>query len=170
MENYFTLLGLEPAFNIDLSLLDQHYRQLQAKVHPDKFVTASPAERLQSMQTATQANEAYQTLKHPTKRAQYLLKLHGVDTDDEKNTVMPPEFLMMQMEWHEAIDDAKVSRDIDALDDLLGTFNQETKNLQADFVAHYPADIDEACSDVRKLSFLDKISEDVRNLLAELDD
>jgi len=61
--NYFELLGIPAQFDVDLVLLDQHYRQLQSEVHPDRFVTASPNERMQSMQVATQANEAYQTLK-----------------------------------------------------------------------------------------------------------
>ncbi len=170
MDNYFTLLGLTPDFAIDVAQLDDNYRQLQAKVHPDKFVTASPAERLQSMQTATLANDAYQTLKYPTTRAKYLLQLQGIDTNDEQNTVMPPDFLMMQMEWREAIDDAKAAHDIDALDDLLDTFAQETKALHNSFVSNYQCSPEEAATDVRKLSFIDKISDDVRNLLAELDD
>ncbi len=170
MDNYFTLLGLTPDFAIDVAQLDYNYRQLQAKVHPDKFVTASPAERLQSMQTATLANDAYQTLKYPTTRAKYLLQLQGIDTNDEQNTVMPPDFLMMQMEWREAVDDAKAAHDIDALDDLLDTFAQETKALHNSFVSNYQCSPEEAATDVRKLSFIDKISDDVRNLLAELDD
>lgn len=170
MDNHFTLLGLTPDFAIDLAQLEENYRQLQAKVHPDKFVTASPAERLQSMQTATQANEAYQTLKNPTSRAKYLLQLQGVDTNDEQNTVMPPDFLMAQMEWREAIDDAKAANDIDALDNLLDTFAQETKALHTSFASNYLNSPDAAATDVRKLYFVDKISEDVRDLLAKLDD
>lgn len=170
MDNYFTLLGLTPDFAIDIAQLDDNYRQLQAKVHPDKFVTASPAERLQSMQSATLANDAYQTLKYPTTRAKYLLQLQGIETNDEQNTVMPPDFLMMQMEWRETMDDAKAANDIDTLDDLLDTFAQETKSLHNSFASNYQRSPEEAATDVRKLSFIDKISDDVRNLLAELED
>jgi len=170
MHNHFTLLGLTPAFEIDLKQLDQHYRQLQAQVHPDKFVTASPAERLQSMQTATQANEAYQTLKDPTARAKYLLQLQGIDTHDEQNTVMPPDFLMLQMEWREAIDDAKAAQDIDALDDLLAVFHSTADDLYKQFAALYTSQAEQAATVVRKLSFIDKIRDDVTNLLTELDD
>lgn len=170
MDNHFSLLGLSPAFEIDLKQLDQHYRQLQSQVHPDKFVTASPAERLQSMQTATQANEAYQTLKDPTERAKYLLQLQGIDTHDEQNTVMPPDFLMLQMEWREAIDDAKDTQDIDALDDLLELFKTTATDLYQDFATLYKAQAEEAATVVRKLSFIDKIRDDVTNLLADLDE
>lgn len=170
MQNHFDLFGLTPAFEIDLGLLEQHYRQLQAKVHPDKFVSASPAEQLQSLQTATQANDAYQTLKNPTSRARYLLRLQGIDTDDENNTAMPADFLMLQMEWREAIDDAKDSDDIDALDDLLDQFRQEITSLHQLFSQTLQSDINEAASIVRKLSFIDKIKDDVTNLLTELED
>ena len=64
--NYFELLGLPTQFEIDLTILDEHYRKLQSEVHPDRFVTASSNERMQSMQIATQANEAYQILKNST--------------------------------------------------------------------------------------------------------
>ena len=64
-----------------------------------------------SMQWATQANEAYQTLKNPLSRARYLLHLHGVDIQEESNTAMSAEFLMEQMEWREAIMEAKEAQD-----------------------------------------------------------
>lgn len=170
MQNHFQLLGLTPQFEIDLTALDQNYRQVQAKVHPDKFVSASPAEQLLSMQTATEANEAYQTLKNPTARARYLLSLQGIATQDENNTVMPTDFLMLQMEWREAIEDAKASNDIDALDALLATFRTEKHALHAQFSNLYTSAPDSATETVRKLQFIDKISEDVETLLTTLED
>lgn len=86
MQNYFTLFQLPQQFELDITVLDAQYRKLQAEVHPDKFVNASPAERMQSMQMATQVNEAYQVLKQPTSRARYLLQLQGIATDEENNT------------------------------------------------------------------------------------
>jgi len=127
--NYFELFGLPTQFEIDLTLLDQHYRKLQSEVHPDRFVTASANERMQSMQVATQANEAYQTLKNITARARYLLQLNGVETLEESNTAMPADFLMLQMEWREAIDDANVAKDVSALDALLIEIKQMAKTL-----------------------------------------
>ena len=55
------------------------YRDIQGQVHPDRFAHAGEAERRLSMQWATHANEAYQTLKNPLERAQYLLQLAGHD-------------------------------------------------------------------------------------------
>lgn len=170
MQNYFELFQLPQQFNIDLTRLDNNYRKLLAEVHPDRFVNASAAERMQSMQQATLANEAYRTLKHPTTRARYLLQMAGIATDEENNTAMPPDFLMAQMEWREAIDDARFAKNIDALDALLQDMQQQAQQLQqqvADEISNAPAD---AALTVRKLQFIDKVSEDVHQLIAQLED
>jgi molecular chaperone HscB len=91
---------------------------VQSRVHPDKFVSATDAEKRVAMQWATRANEAYQTLKNPQKRAQYLCELNGVDLQTESNTAMPMAFLMQQMEWREELGDARAAKDSDALESL----------------------------------------------------
>ncbi len=169
--SYFELFGLTPQFNLDLAKLETNYRSIQSASHPDRFVTASPAEKLRSMQTATLANEAYQALKNPANRAQYLLALQGVDAIAETNTVMPADFLMQQMEWREAIDDAKQARNIDALDALLMKMQLEARVLQADLTDL----IDEknnlalATDATRKLIFIDKVCADIRKIIEQLD-
>lgn len=168
--NYFELLGLPTQFEIDLTLLDQHYRTLQSEVHPDRFVTASANDRMQSMQVATQANEAYQTLKNTTARARYLLQLSGIETLEERNTAMPADFLMLQMEWREAIDEANSAKDISALDQLLTEIRQMAQQLSQRLSMQfaeksYPA----ASESVRKLSFIDKISADINRVIEQLE-
>jgi molecular chaperone HscB len=147
--NYFELFNLPAQFAIELSKLDENYRKIQSEVHPDRFAAGSGAERLKSMQLATQANEAYQTLKNPTARARYLLHLQGVDTQEDSNTAMPHDFLMLQMEWREAMEEAVDANDIDALDALLA---------------------DLASGTVRKLSFIDKIQADIEHAISRLED
>lgn len=172
LKNHFELFGLPVQFAIDLSLLDQHYRKLQAEVHPDRFVTSTPAERLRSMQLATQANEAYQTLKHPTMRARYLLKLQDVDTHEESNTAMPADFLMLQMEWREAIEEAEDAGDIGALDQLLRQMRQQAKALHESLhiALDEHRDHSTAAETVRKLSFIDKMRSDIEQKIATLED
>lgn len=170
MQNYFALFQLPQQFELDLAQLDSQYRKLQAEVHPDKFVNASPAERMQSMQMATLANEAYQTLKHPTSRARYLLQLQGIATDEENNTAMPADFLMAQMEWREAMDDARFGKDIAALDGLLKHMRTEAKALQGQVANEIESAPAQAALTVRKLRFIDKVSEDVNQLIAQLED
>lgn len=107
MQNHFELFGLPASFEIDLSLLDTAYRKIQSQVHPDKYASGTDAEKRIAMQWTTRANEAYQTLKKPLKRAEYLCELNNVDIGAESNTSMPPAFLMQQMEWRESLDDLK---------------------------------------------------------------
>ena len=59
------------------------------------------------MQWSVRINEAYQRLKDPLKRAAYLCELNGAPIDAENNTAMPADFLMQQMDWREALDDAE---------------------------------------------------------------
>ena len=168
---YFELFGLTPQFNLDLAKLETNYRSIQSASHPDRFVTASPAEKLRSMQTATLANEAYQALKNPANRAQYLLALQGIDAIAETNTAMPADFLMQQMEWREAIDDAKQAKNIDALDDLLIEMQQEAKLLQTKLVdlIDLEKNLALATDATRKLIFIDKVCADIRKTIEQLD-
>lgn len=169
-QNHFELFNLPVQFAIDLNVLDQQYRRVQSEVHPDRFVSSPPAERLRSMQIATQANEAYQTLKNPTARARYLLNLNDIDTQEESNTAMPADFLMLQMEWREAIDDA--DGDIEALEKLLLQMRHEAKALHQELqiALDEKQQLAEAAGIVRKLSFVDKLRSDIEHRIARLED
>ena len=116
MQNHFDLFHLPQQFAVDMAALDAAYREVQAQVHPDRFVNATDAEKRVAMQWATRANEAYQTLKNPQKRAQYLCELNGADLKVESNTAMPMDFLMQQMEWREELEEARATKDGDLLD------------------------------------------------------
>ena len=163
MQNHFELFQLPPQFALDQAALDSAYRDVQGKVHPDRFINASSAEKRVAMQWATRANEAYQTLKSPQKRAQYLCELNGVDLQTESNTAMPVSFLMQQMEWREALGDARVAKDADALELLDRHLRGERKALLAQVQAQLDsADYAAAAQSVRALMFLDKFGEEVR--------
>ena len=124
MKNHFELFQLPLMFEIDAQQLDAAYRELQSRVHPDKFVTATDAEKRVAMQWATRANEAYQTLKNPLKRAMYLCEMNGVDLGTESNTAMPVSFLMQQIEWREALDEARDTKNQTALEQLESELHQ----------------------------------------------
>ncbi len=109
--DHFQLFDLPPRFALDMAALDSAYRSVQGQVHPDRFAAGTAAENRVAMQWATQANEAYRTLKSPLKRAAYLCERAGVPIDAESNTSMPTEFLMQQLQWREALDDARASSD-----------------------------------------------------------
>src|SRR5574340_116589 len=134
-QNHFQLFGLTQSYRIDTAQLEQQYRALQAQVHPDKSAHLPDAEQRLAMQRATLVNEAYQTLRSPLRRARYLLSLHGVDTQEENNTVMPLDFLMVQMEWREAVVEAQQAKDAAALDKLEAQMKRETRELEAQFAS-----------------------------------
>ena len=170
--HYFELFKLNPAFNIDLTALESNFRKIQSESHPDRFVTATSAEKLQSMQLATLANEAYQTLKQPAYRAKYLLEQQGIIAISETNTAMPTDFLMQQMEWREAIEDAVDNKDINALESLLKEMRAETEALKEALTVLIDKEKDYAAAtaSTRKLIFIDKVSADIHKAIEKLED
>lgn len=162
MQNHFDLFQLPATFAIDMAALDSAYREVQGRVHPDRFINATDAEKRVAMQWATRANEAYQTLRNPQKRAQYLCELNGVDLNTESNTAMPMDFLMQQMEWREALGEARAAKDSDALDALDEQVKQDRKARLVQVGTQLDAgDFENAAQGVRALMFLDKFSEEV---------
>lgn len=160
--NHFELLGLPVAFAVDPSRLEERYRELQGRVHPDRFAAGSEAERRVAMQWATRANEAYRTLRDPLARGRYLLQLKGYDTGEETNTAMPPDFLMQQMEWREAVVEARAAHDAEALGHLraeIGIARAEMLELLERSLD--ASNYDAGCSLVRKLRFLEKLDEEI---------
>ena len=163
MHNHFELFQLPARFDVDMTALDAAYREVQGRVHPDRFVNALDADKRVAMQWATRANDAYQTLRNPQKRAQYLCELNGVDLQTESNTAMPMAFLMQQMEWREALGDARAAKDADALDALDKDVRMERAALLAQVGKQLDAgDFDAAAQGVRSLMFLDKFGGEVQ--------
>ncbi|HSG22099.1 MAG TPA: Fe-S protein assembly co-chaperone HscB [Azonexus sp.] len=170
--DHFALFGLDRAFRLDLSDLDSRYRDVQAQVHPDRFVNAGEGERRLSMQWATHANEAYQTLKKPLQRATYLLHLSGHDIQAESNTAMPADFLIDQMEWREAVMEARHGGDHHELEHL-------HNRLRGDITRRYHelgellddvGDHSQATDRVRRLLFLEKLLHEIDDALASLEE
>ena len=170
--NFFELFGFPEQFALDSKTLDQAYRVLQAQVHPDRFADQGEAERRLSMQWATQVNEAYQRLKKPLARASYLLHLRGVDLQTDSNTAMPMDFLMEQMEWREAVEEAQQGGDHHELERLhhrlQGKLNERYQQLAT--LLDLQKNDQGAAVEVRKLMFLDKLLFDINDAIATLED
>lgn len=160
MQNHFDLFGLSPMFSIEGEALERSYREIQSKVHPDRFAHAGDAERRASLQWTTRVNEAYRTLKDPVQRARHILELHGVDVAFETNTAMPPEFLVQQMELRETLEEAK---DASSLDTLRADLKKQ-RNLLEKAIAEaidVKKDYTAASGLVRKLQFLHRLDEEI---------
>ena len=105
-QNYFELFQLPVSFDVDVEDLANRHRAIIARVHPDQFAHKSVMEQRVALQWAPFANEAFDTLKSPIARAQYLLKLNAPELAVEGARVnLPPEFLMQQMQWREALEE-----------------------------------------------------------------
>ena len=170
--DHFSLFSFPRAFRLDAALLDARYREIQARVHPDRFTQAGDAERRLSLQWATRVNEAYNTLKKPLLRARYLLYLAGHDVAAENNTAMPVDFLMQQMEWREAVAEARTAREQHELEHLhhrlkqsMGEHYNELAVLLDD--SHDEA---EAADRVRRLMFLEKLLFEIDDAIAMLEE
>jgi molecular chaperone HscB len=160
MQNHFDLFGLSPIYSIEGEALERSYREIQSKVHPDRYAHAGDAERRASLQWTTRVNEAYRTLKDPVQRAKHLLELHGVDVAFETNTAMPPEFLMQQMELRESLEGAKTPA---SLDEMRKRLRQNKAELQKQIAEALDIrkDYAGAAGLVRKLQFLDRLDEEI---------
>ncbi|MFC0253921.1 Fe-S protein assembly co-chaperone HscB [Massilia consociata] len=169
-QTHFELFQLPATFAVDQAALDAAFREIQGRVHPDRFVNASDTEKRVAMQWATRANEAYATLRNPQKRAQYLCEINGVDLQTESNTAMPAAFLMQQMEWREALEDARAAKDAGALDELDAQVRRERKAMLEQVGRQLDGgDYHGAAQTVRAMMFLDKFGEEVQYAFEALD-
>lgn len=169
--DHFSLFGLNRAFRLDLSDLDSRYRDIQAQVHPDRFAHAGDAERRLSMQWATHANEAYQTLKKPLERAKYLLHLADHDIQAESNTAMPADFLMEQMEWREAVMEARDGGDHHELEHLHNRLRGDINDRYEELAGLFDQGEHALATDrVRRLMFLEKLLHEIDDALASLEE
>ena len=164
----FALFGLPLQHRLERSSLDARWRELQAQVHPDRFASEGASAQRVAMQWAVRVNEAYQRLKDPVRRAAYLCALRGVPVDAERNTAMPPAFLVQQMAWREALDDAGDQADVERL-------GEDVARSERELLAHLTASLDTdhdiaaAAVQVRALMFVQRFRQDVERRLDLLD-
>ncbi|HHX2505030.1 TPA: Fe-S protein assembly co-chaperone HscB [Neisseria subflava] len=166
MSQYFNLFQLEPSFNIDTVALEQSYRALAARFHPDKFASASAFEQKQAVIMSSTINDAYRTLKSPIDRAAYLLKSQNIDADAPEHTSFSPEFLMQQMEWRETLMDAQMEQNHDAIRALDQEIQEVQNNLYQDLQqAFEQQDYESAAQWVRHGRFLNKLRNEIASIL-----
>lgn len=168
--DYFTLFGLPIRYDVDGSLLLSRYQELQRQFHPDRFAAHPERERLQAIQQAATVNDAYQSLKHPLKRAEYMLSLHGFDLSNEQHTMRDTAFLMEQLELREQLDGIPRQANADAAlaefaTQLNSMIRQRSEQMQTELAQESWA---AAADTVRKLRFLDKLQQQVEQLEEQL--
>jgi len=160
----FTLFGLPRAFALDLAELDERWRDLQARVHPDKFAAEGGAAQRVAVQWSVRVNEAYRRLRDPISRGASLCELAGVAIDAERNTAMPSEFLMQQMQWREALEEAGTVGEVSELE---AQVRAESSMIQArlavliDGQPDIAPDLTAAAQQVRALMFVQRFLQDI---------
>ena len=163
----FELFDIAPRFALDRDALDARWRALQGEVHPDRFAVEGAAAQRIAMQWAVRVNEAYQRLKDPLERAAYLCELNGAAIEAENNTAMPVEFLMQQMQWREALDEAHGAPQVEALaDEVTAHRRHALERLQS--TLDDSLDFHAAAQQVRALMFVERFASDVDQRLEAL--
>ncbi|MCV6628129.1 MAG: Fe-S protein assembly co-chaperone HscB [Cellvibrionaceae bacterium] len=168
--NYFQLFDLPQGFELDLAELKSRQRRLQLELHPDRHAGDERAQRL-AVQYTAQLNQAFETLKSPLLRAEYLLQLAGVDTNYDSRSHSDPEFLMAQMEQREALEalKAEAQQDADAaergLQQLQRAQREQALALYATFSQQFEAgDYSGAEALLARAHFIEKFGRQLREL------
>ena len=168
-DNDFVLFGLPERFALDRADLDARWRKLQASAHPDRFSAEGAAAKRAAMQWSVRINEAYRRLREPLTRAAYLCELRSAPIAAESNTAMPADFLMQQMAWREALDEA-------ADDDATATLDTEVRRAELALIAQVTMLLDHenapalAAERVRALMFIARFRADLARRLELSDD
>lgn len=167
-DNDFQLFGLPETQAQVRADLDARWKALQAEVHPDRFAAEGASAQRLAMQWAMRVNEAYQRLRDPLSRAAYLCGLRGAPVQAENNTQMPAAFLMRQMEWREALDEASDEAALEALDgDAAAAETAALARVQTLLDDNHDAPA--AAAQVRALMFIQRFRADIDQRLAALD-
>src|ERR1043165_5324541 len=128
--DYFDVFGLPKILGIDLAALEKTFHELSRKYHPDYFSTASPAEKTQAVRMTALLNDAYRTLRHPVRRVEYLLSLHGFKSDGSK---VPQALLMEVFEINEQLEEVKAGRaTVEEVDSLRAQIKEKRERFDAE--------------------------------------
>ena len=163
----FELFDLPERFTQSQPAIDQRWKELQREVHPDKFAAQGAAAQRIALQWSVRVNEAYKRLRDPLQRAAYLCELRGAPINAENNTAMPAEFLMEQMAWREALDDAGAGDNLDSLVAELARARSETLQ-RIETLLDERVDAQAAAQQVRALMFIERFAHDVEAHLEQL--
>jgi len=163
----FELFGLPMKFAQDREAIDGRWKELQREAHPDRFAAQGQAAQRIAMQWSVRINEAYQRLKDPLKRAAYLCELRGAPVNAQTNTAMPSDFLVQQMAWREALEEAQSEEKLDQLDGELQRVRDEAMQ-RVERLLDEQGDAAAAAQQVRALMFIERFGHDVQDRFEQL--
>jgi molecular chaperone HscB len=131
--DYFTFFGLGRKLNVDVPTLEKDFYELSRKLHPDLNARAGTQEQQWSLEQSSLLNDAYRTLRDPIKRTQYLLKLEGVELEEQsksateqarasgelKKQIVPPDLLEEVFELNMQLEELKMNKQMEEDDPAL---------------------------------------------------
>ena len=160
--DHFTRLDVSRSFEVGEKILELAYYSKQRMLHPDIFIRKSEQEKKYSMGHAVDLNNAYETLKSPLKRAEYLLKLEGIIVNqDNSNSVKPSqEMLMESLQMREELENVNSSDQIrkimvNAIDERMATIDDIKKYFKS-------GTLDKAAQATIKMRYLEKFIEEIK--------
>lgn len=156
----FELFGIPAQFTLERTALDARWKELQREAHPDRFAAQGAAAQRVAMQWSVRVNEAYQRLKDPLRRASYLCELNGVPIQAENNTAMPGDFLMLQMQWREALDEAESAEAFEEIAATASAYQRSTLSSIAQLIDG-EKNFKAAAQQVRSLMFVERFIQEV---------
>jgi molecular chaperone HscB len=159
-EDYFTVLGLAPRFDLDTGVIKQHYLDKQKVMHPDNFATADLAIKNNVSQQSARVNAAFRTLNDPLQRAIYLLELNHAP----QNAALSPDFLMQQMELQEQIAESEHDNLAVINNEITATIAALSQNF-AQCLTQAQIDWEQAAEIVSQWQFYAKAQEKVELML-----
>jgi len=169
VQNFFELFDLKKSFNLDENVLLRAYQRVISRFHPDKFSTSSESDQLQALQNTALINSAYNTLKSPLNRAEYILNIEGINPFDEMDTSMDSNFLLSQIELREDLEFIKEQKDSQALDDFIHRIKSFIKDNVLSISDAFTNlwDLKLATILVRELKFYEQLNTDANSLMDE---
>lgn len=169
--NHFEVFGLAPALELDVKALEQRLRDLSLEVHPDRFAHADAKTRLAALEKTTALNDAFKVLKDPVRRAFYVLKLKGVDLENESTaaqTKMPMAFLEEVMERREQLEALKARKDVAKAREMADAIEREKQSaLEHAKAALGQDDVAEATHQLGRVRYFTRFVEEVEALEEE---
>jgi molecular chaperone HscB len=146
--DYFTFFGLPRKLNVDSALLERHFYELSRKLHPDLNARADKREQEWTLQQSSHLNDAYRTLKDPVRRTEYLLRLEGVELEEQsksateearktgeiKKQVVPPDMLEEVFELNMQLEELRANKKMGEDDrQLVKDLNAQKTALEAKY-------------------------------------
>lgn len=159
--NHFLRLGIQPQFLIALEHLEQIYFVLQKQLHPDCFTNKSEQEKYFSLQQSMAVNDAYTVLKKPLSRAEYILKLRGIDVNSEEHAVQPSQELLLQsLQDREKLEAITSKTELANMAMVIDTRKKDCLSRVASSLAR--EHLTDATQYVMELKYLEKLAQEIK--------